>query len=454
MTEFDAAVMPNGEVLDPVAPAEPEPAPAPVPAAQLAADAPRSVAIPEDAIIFVPGIGASESVQLPHVADLLCWELNLQAPDRAMTFASKPTSVGGEVVHRIERTDGLGGVTGVADVYGYDVVAELDRGPESTNPIWRVLSLGLTLVGTVLQVAGATLAPWRRQKSFGQLLQVLVVLLILLFIALYFVFAVFALIQAIATAVAGNSTESAISWPQWIVLVGAVIGALVPNIRDRINWLGKRSVQMAHFASTAPLRNRLSGGVLDLVDRVAQRPDIKRVHLVGYSFGSLVTLEAVYPQGGQTGQAVKIVDTLTTIGSPFGIVCMVRPTYRERIALDDDIKPRWLNIYQPIDALGFDFRASAKADAAEYGLLAADKETRTPDDNVEWDPDLKLNLANFLMLRSLSVHAGYWDSSKTARSALGLLVANLVRRHPKLVGADPADSVHQAAGDQIARDAD
>jgi hypothetical protein len=178
----------------------------------------------------------------------------------------------------------------------------------------------------------------------------------------------------------------------------------------------------------------LSGGLQDMVEQVSRRPEVEHIHLLGYSFGALVAVDTVYPHGAIPGQNLKLVDTLTTIGSPFDLVRMVRPNYPEGRTFEQDIKPRWTNIYQPIDVLGSNFRDNEESAEARIGLVSSTNsaDRRVPDENRQWNPDLKLNLVNMLMLRSLSVHAGYWDDSRTAHSALGLAVQSLSARRPIL----------------------
>ena len=74
---------------------------------------------------------------------------------------------------------------------------------------------------------------------------------------------------------------------------------------------------------------------------------------------------------------------------------------------------------------------------------AAAIENRVPDRNVAWNPDITLNAANFLVLRSLSVHAQYWDASATARSAIGMVVSEIAADAPLFRAQDaavPADA--------------
>lgn len=428
---------------------------------------------PKDVLIFVPGIGETESLKVGHVAQLVCWELNQQAPDRATRFAITPISVDTHPVHRILRTDRDGTVTGVLDIYGYDSVAELDNSTSTRNPLLRALSLGLVAITGALVLFRVIFSVRRRAKTRPQLLQAFILLLITAFIFVYFGIAVFALIEAILTIAQGSSDGPVLRWPQWVVLIGAVVGGLVPSFRERITWLGERAVQMARFTLTGGSRNRLSGGIQTLVDTIAHRSEVDSVHLVGYSFGALVAMEAVYPQGGSPAPTLSLVKTLVTIGSPFDLVRMVRPSYSEGRTFTEGVDPKWVNIYQPIDVLGSNFRDDTESAAATTGLESPAPEqtpttpsivpegftlprgytlpkayvapalagpataTRTPTCNLAWNPDLRLNAANFLILRSLSVHAQYWDDSTTARSAIGLVVSEVTTSR-RILGTAPS----------------
>jgi hypothetical protein len=56
--------------------------------------------------------------------------------------------------------------------------------------------------------------------------------------------------------------------------------------------------------------------------------------------------------------------------------------------------------------------------------------TRKPNLNVAWNPDLKLNPVNSLMLRGLVVHGEYWDTNAAARTAMSDVMADLYRGTP------------------------
>ncbi len=385
------------------------------------------VDVPSDALVFVPGLGDSDAVRVAHVTELLCWEMNQQAPDRTTTFAATPTSVGTEVVHRIVRTEGDGTSVPVLDVYAYDSRAAAGPTISTSNPLAKVLTLALTMISAIVVLVTVAL-DWRRKaKRRTQLLQVIAVAVLVLCIVAYFAIAVVALVEAIVTLARGSAPAPTINWPQWIVLIGAVVGGLVPALREKITNVGERVVQMARFTYTGSLRNRLTGGLQDLIDRIAQRSEIEHIHVVSYSFGSLIALDTIFPHGGQPARSMTMVDTLVTIGSPFDLIRMVRPNYPEERTLRSDVSPHWLNVYQPIDVLGSDFRDEGRRGEA-VGLHGSTPVQRIPDENVAWNPDLQLNLVNLLMLRSLSVHAGYWDDAATARSAFEMVIRAIATR--------------------------
>ncbi len=57
---------------------------------------------------------------------------------------------------------------------------------------------------------------------------------------------------------------------------------------------------------------------------------------------------------------------------------------------------------------------------------------RKPTFNEAWNENMTLNLVNLLMLRSLSVHVGYWDRQGSPANAFGLFVELVLKKTPVL----------------------
>jgi hypothetical protein len=95
-----------------------------------------------------------------------------------------------------------------------------------------------------------------------------------------------------------------------------------------------------------------------------------RVHVVAFSFGSVVALDSIFPVTTPADQ-IRDVHTLVTIGCPFDFVRTYWPEYfGERRAISG-VPATWLNIYARADVLGSNFLDEAprgrRADGAGRG---------------------------------------------------------------------------------------
>jgi len=383
-----------------------------------------------DAVIFIPGLGSLEP-SLARFTEVLCNEFDRAAKTDTAHFEVRSSSIQSgdqvQVVRTIWRIDSDDS-SPVADVYGVDnqTIQQADATP--TNPLRRAVTLALTVLAGVLIWVKAWFRVNRRAKSLAQMVQLLACLVILLILGAYLIAAVVAVIQLAMTAYTSVTGSAAltITWPQGFVIVAAVLGALLPGVRDGLWNAAEQYLRVMRYLWVAGPRNNLRGEVLTLLEHASERPEVGRIHMVGYSFGSLVAIDTVYPASKPPTARMDRVKSLTTIGCPFDLVRMLYPAYfKERFAADNK-GPRWINIYDPIDVLGSNFRDNNELGAATEGVkITSPKRTKRPDLNNAWNPGQRLTPVSGLMLASLRVHAQYWGANPRAESALGYLVSEL-----------------------------
>ena len=396
------------------------------------APGPASAAVPRrDAIIFVPGLGSLRHRNLAHIADVLCNEFDRAATTEAARFAVRQTTArsgdDAEVVRTIWRIDGDDSAP-VVDIYGVDhsTIEQADATP--TNPVARVLTLALTVLAGVMIWGAAWFRRNRRAKTVAQMLQLLLCLAILLLLGAYLITAVFALAQLVMTAVAQSTGRPAptITRPQVLVVVAAVLGTLLPRVREHLTTAAEQYLRMMRYLWVAGPRNNLRGELLTLLERASERDEIDRIHLVGFSFGSLVAIDMVLPASKTPTARMARVTSLTTVGCPFDLVRMLHPSYFQGRFAATTAGPPWTNIYDPIDVLGSNFRNDNKQGPATIGVQVPDTgDMALPATNIAWNPGQRLGLVSGLMLASLRVHAQYWGANPRAESALGYVVAEL-----------------------------
>ena len=129
------------------------------------------------------------------------------------------------------------------------------------------------------------------------------------------------------------------------------------------------------------------------------------VHLLGYSFGSLVLFDAMFPRATshRSGDPVASVRSLTTIGCPLDAVRLFRPRYADTRAARAAGTP-WRNVFIATDVFGSNLR---NGDDVQGG-------SQTSIDIIDVDPisirylDERLSWGTVLRLRGFRSHAGYW----------------------------------------------
>lgn len=391
-----------------------------------------------DAIIFLPGLSTLEHRSQAHVMEVLCNEFDRAAATERARFAVRPSSTGSgddvQVVRTIWRIDGDERLP-VADVYwlDYETIQQTDTTP--TNPLARVLTLALTALAGVLIWVAAWFRRNRGAKPGPQMLQLLICLVILLVIGAYLVAAVIALVQLILTGYADATGTAAhtITWPQGFVIIGAVLGTLFPGVREQWSKAAEQYLRIMRYLWVAGPRNNLRGEVLTLLEQASERLEVDRIHIVGYSFGSLLAIDTVFPASRAPTARMARVKSLITMGCPFDLVRMLQTRYFQNRFSGAAADRTWINIYDPIDVLGSNFRNDTEQGPATEGvMITSPVDTKLPSANIPWNPGQRLTLVSGLMLASLRVHAQYWGSNPRAETALGSLVTELFTGTPAL----------------------
>ncbi|HCU93499.1 MAG TPA: hypothetical protein DHU96_12530 [Actinobacteria bacterium] len=150
------------------------------------------------------------------------------------------------------------------------------------------------------------------------------------------------------------------------------------------------------------------------------------VHILGYSFGSLVAFDALFPAQMATStnsRLTEAVESLTTIGCPVDAVRLYRGGYLGgRGALVKD-RFKWTNIVNLADIFASNFRDDA--DGTDGGTPVPIAGRIWPIENLRYGSD-ELGLMNVLKAKGFRTHDGYWGTPKEA-SCFDAVVGRWVR---------------------------
>jgi hypothetical protein len=437
-------------------------------------DAPAETEIEhrKDAIIFIPGLSQEYLDQsVDCISRKIVNALDRHTTDADATYLARdPTEEEYKEVLKTRRRTvvrrDLGNESPFLDIYEFDYEDELTKRCKDKKPISQAIVLLITLASTITKLP---LLLKGQGKSSQEKFQILYSIAIVFIIASYTIILLIAAISS-ARVFVGNdgdqkkmvvsaskdvSTESKKSPLQstkpeiekqaeskvpetpfpnspnsmWDSLMGFLRKLIVlftglglftsKHLKDFIKSAAIDYSCAIDYLSLGERRRAILGKLSLLVEHISEMSlKYERIHIVSYSFGSLVALDALYPTD-EYCRRYDSVASLVTIGCPYDLVRTCWPDYFTRRINPQGVDRTWLNMYNPVDALGSNFRDNPMVESAQKGieLESGNGKTMLLPQNVVLGQDLHLNglsLMNLLALRGLKVHSSYWDPDDKA----------------------------------------
>ena len=349
----------------------------------------------------------------------------------------------------------------VLDLYDFDYHQTMLRERPQQAPLRQIGSIAATLLANSPNlVAAFTKRSQRRDQKLQLALGVVCVMILVLYVLV-----LAASLVGTVTAFAGNHLipqPGAAGSPapdastvyaghpiiQWLVahehllgmfnsgIVVFTFGAYVVRF-DVKALLAQAAPQVAYlsdYLSVGMHRNAIVGSLLRRLDHLDQQTEVqyRKVHIIAYSFGSVIALDTLFSQETAPGKSVARVDTLVTIGCPFDFVRTYWPTYFQGRNALPNIPRRWVNVYSYADVLGSNFLDELPTADKPTGIktnIAAESPRRPNDaDNISFGPRQEdvakfWERVRFIGFRS---HRMYWDGEEeNAVACFGPIVEKL-----------------------------
>ncbi len=209
-----------------------------------------------------------------------------------------------------------------------------------------------------------------------------------------------------------GDTMAALTLTQWLAILGAAGAALVPKVRDRVNTLGATLSAASSYLRVARDQPVIVGRLESTVAKLNDRGQYDHVRLVGYSFGSIVALDTLFPTTGDPPPSLDTVDKLVTIGCPYEFALAMRPNWLSGRCSRENVPATWLNIYSPVDLLGSDFSVTGKQDADKPASIeivpGATASAVRPTTNHNWNLGIQPTWGNLVEFYGFNSHGMYW----------------------------------------------
>lgn len=397
-------------------------------------------------LIYVPGLGRSRDNTADGVAAVIASELDLGVAG-ADSSAVRSTGVLAPTGLTVGDTILDSGGKPVLQLFQFDYQTHLDAAAKmfapSTGP--GLVRASYFAVGAWLKVVRA----WNRPaKSTGTKLQLFLGLLLASALVFAAVVSLVGLLAAIGVPVGwletgvdkvGDLLDSALGavfnvinrigvptgrFEAWLDSVVEKAGDVLDSpitlpaalgigtlswvaFRDEVLGMASLTQTMMRFVdSNDDLSGRIAKHLDLVVDDLRDAGWTGDIHLLGYSFGSLVLFDAMLPRSARQAEPAKQVKTITTIGCPLDLVRLYYPDYDDgnRVALNPDLQ--WVNVFNKADVL-----ASNVVDDDDVGSGTTERPTLsfggiTPTSK-PWGND---KMSWYRVVVSGRTHAKYWGS--------------------------------------------
>ncbi|HYG08908.1 MAG TPA: hypothetical protein VD835_02930, partial [Pyrinomonadaceae bacterium] len=202
-----------------------------------------------------------------------------------------------------------------------------------------------------------------------------------------------------------------------IVLVTALGFVLPPKVKvkEKISLAATNYLCLIHYLNWGERSHAIGGKLESLLEYLVEREQgYKKIHIIGYSFGSIVALDNLFAQGAKPIERFNRIDTLVTIGCPFDIIRTYWPEYfKGRYSLTPNT-PKWINVYSPIDILSSNFADCGNEqwvnDAQHQDVgIEVEGQIRKPENLIFSQGSYQgLGVVDILTLAGFKAHSLYW----------------------------------------------
>ncbi|MCP5523242.1 MAG: hypothetical protein H7A46_17035 [Verrucomicrobiales bacterium] len=197
----------------------------------------------------------------------------------------------------------------------------------------------------------------------------------------------------------------------WLAALGLVFKR---DLKAIVQKSGVETISAVRYLTLGTAKDAITNMFSALLNHLAEKDDLKyrNVYVVAYSFGTLATLDALYPHGEPPG-IFGTVRGLITIGCPFDFIRTYWPDYFKN-RCSDDTSRTWLNIFARPDVLSSDFLdvAAKGADPVEAGIAISGVTTLLRPRSILYGRDKSLDDYGLLErygLVGFRAHTRYWE---------------------------------------------
>jgi hypothetical protein len=340
----------------------------------------------------------------------------------------------------------------VVDVFRLDYQENLTRSWRNRNIFVQALLLAVTIVMFVFALI--LVVPrklkflhwnwwphWSRRSNvqWRDLFQLFIVSLLLFAFVAYLAVLVIALVDTIRAA---GSDSPELTSSQSLAVIATTFGFASPRaLKQRFVDSAVNYLTMTQYLALGARRRSVWGQFTAMLERLCEAGRYETVHVVAFSFGSIVALDALYPPGESPPPRYDQIDAVVTIGAPVDVVRQFRPKYFDgRRSRENGVDYRWHNIFIPSDVLASNLRDDAKTFLDEQQTELAPAQFEILKGSTARNHAYLLEpgggttglagIVGAFFLAGLNAHQNYWGDRPSEADAFRIVVQSLFGEEP------------------------
>ncbi len=422
----------------------------------------------KDAIIFVPGLGTEAVNQhIDTIARRMAGALERQTASARARFqvVGAPEETYGQVYKTPVRTitaqaSGEDKAKPLADIYELDYRDTISKRFRERNPFLKALIMLQVLLAVFPKFLLSMAKP---SKSLKEKLQLVFISGIIWTVLIYMAVVITAGIQALEqgpTAIEGlkdggnyvvtiakkvpdffgrtsgkkdqagsesvstpgqaqagsenKEKETPITLVQTLVLIVMSLGLFrKKGFKETVSTIATEFVCVANYLRLADKKPAVLGQAAALLEHIAEKEEpYAGVHIVAFSFGSVVSLDLLFPHS-RPGARIETIKSLVSIGCPFDIIRTYWPAYFKDRQNKSNVPEKWVNIYAPLDVFGSNFRNDSITGDAEQGIepVGDPSVPIIPALNIPFRMGMQsetLSVMDIITVKGAQMHCLYW----------------------------------------------
>lgn len=425
-----------------------------------------------EAIIFIPAIGRGwDDPSIEGVARRIAVAIDRQSitekAKATVEIAEQDYGVGYKCrMFTITKSDGTT-KRPLIDVFGMDYNDTLVESYAKRNLFIKTILLAITLIDGFSRLS---LRFRSKSKSLKEKLQLTYGMLVFGLLVVYLVFLIAAVVssaeqltnlvkdkpQARVTAIAPQAEQNVLGarqlqvqsvignvlkvmggWVQrafrsvWgsrnyfppIIVLLTALGFALPakaKVKEKISIAATNYLCLINYLKSGDRSHAIGGKLEALLEHLVEREKgYRRIHIIGYSFGSIVALDSLFASGRKPIDRFSRVDTLVTIGCPFDIIRTYWPGYFKERQSTTPNTLKWINVYSPIDILSSNFADGGNDQIVDEGKnqgigVVVDGQVRKPESVIfSQGASQSLGVVDILTLAGFKAHSLYWGEEIT-----------------------------------------